>query len=147
MKQNLILTVMSLLQVLFMTFHLTDDTLRARAGTPEAMGSTFVAVPILVLWLYATLMLAERRSGHVIILVGSLFSVGMPVIHMMGPSGVAGRKPEGAYFFVWTLFALAVTGMFSLLLAADGLRSRQEASGGAPRKGENEQKPLPAPAS
>lgn len=135
MKQNPTLTVMSLLQILFMTFHLTDDTLRARAGTPEAMGSTFVAVPILVLWLYATLMFAGRRSGLVIILVGSLLSVGMPVIHMMGPSGVAGRKPEGAYFFVWTLFALSVTGMFSLLLAVDGLRSRQ----GASRGGRNQQ--------
>jgi hypothetical protein len=123
MKHNRILTVMSLVQVLFMTFHLTDDTIRARPGSPEAMGTTFVAVPILVFWLYATLLLGERRSGQVIILIGGLISVAMPVIHMMGPSGVARSNPEGAYFFIWTLFVLAVTGMFSFLLAADGLRS------------------------
>ncbi|HYX70488.1 MAG TPA: hypothetical protein VE825_15240 [Terriglobales bacterium] len=136
MRHNLTLTIMSLLQILLMTFHFTDDTLRSRAGTPEAMGSTFIAIPILVLWLYATLKFAERRSGLVIILVGSLLSVGMPVIHMMGPSGVAGRKPESAYFFVWTMFALGVTGMFSLLLAVDGLRSRQGASRSSPSQQE-----------
>jgi uncharacterized membrane protein YqiK len=31
-----------------------------------------VVVLILVVWLYGTLVLAERRSGHVIILVASL---------------------------------------------------------------------------
>jgi len=46
MKQNLMLIIMSLLSILFMTFHLTDDTLRARAGTPEAGGLTLIAVPI-----------------------------------------------------------------------------------------------------
>jgi hypothetical protein len=125
MTQNRILAVMSLLQIVFLMLHLTDDTLRARAGTPEAMGSTFVAVPVLVLWLYATLLLAERRSGLILILVLSLFSVGMPVIHMMGTYGVAGNKPEGAFRFVFGLFVLAVTGMFSMFLAADGLRARR----------------------
>ena len=123
MKQNRILVVMSLLQIVFLMLHLTDDTLRAKAGTPEAMGSTFIAVPILVLWLYATLLLVERRSGLVLILVLSVFSVGMPAIHMMGTYGVAGNKPDGAFGFVFGLFVLAVTGLFSALLAADGLRS------------------------
>jgi hypothetical protein len=54
-----------------MTFHLTGDTLRAQVGTTEAGGSTLVAVPILALWLYGTLVLAERQSGYVIMLIGS----------------------------------------------------------------------------
>ena len=48
MKHNLTLTITSLLSILFMTFHLADDTLHAKVGTAQAGGSTLVAVPILV---------------------------------------------------------------------------------------------------
>ena len=95
-----------------MTFHLTSDTLHAKVGTPEAGGSTLVAVPILVVWLYGTLVLAERRSGYVIMLVGSLLGLAMPVIHVMGAGGVFRgeiAKSSGAFLFVWTLHALGVT--------------------------------------
>ena len=121
MKPNMTLLLMSLLQVLFMTFHLTDDTLRARPGTVDAMGSTFVAVPVLVLFLYAALLLAERRSGLIIIVVQSVLSIGMPLLHMTGTFGVGGRQPS--FFFIWTMYVLEVAGLFSIFLAVDGLRS------------------------
>src|SRR6266704_3513016 len=38
MKHNLTLTITSLLSILFMTFHLTDDTLHAKVGTAQAGG-------------------------------------------------------------------------------------------------------------
>ena len=77
---------------------------------------------ILVVWLYGTLVLTERRSGHVIMLLGSLLASGVPVIHMMG-KGLGGEfaKSSGAFFFVWTLLALGVTGTFSVILSASGL--------------------------
>lgn len=124
MKNTLLLTITSLLSILFMTFHFTSDTLRARVGTPEAGGLTLVAVPILVVWLYGTLVLAERRSGHIIMLVGSLLALGMPVMHVMAAGGVFHgqlAKSNGDFVFVWTLHALGVTGMFSLILAVRGL--------------------------
>lgn len=126
MKRNRMLTIASLLSILFMTVHLTGDTIRARAGTPEAGGSTLVAVPILVIWLYGTLMLAERRSGHIIMLVGSLLAMSMPVFHVMGPGGVfTGQiaRSGPAFLFVWTLHAIGVTGMFSFILSVSGLWS------------------------
>jgi hypothetical protein len=126
MKETLILTIASLLAILFMTLHLTSDTIHARVGTPEAGGSTLVAVPILVVWLYGTLLLAERRSGYIIMLVGSLIALGVPVIHVMGAGGIfRGQiaKSSPAFLFVWTLHALAVTGMFSLILSVRGLWS------------------------
>jgi len=126
MKQNLMLTIASLLSILFMTLHLTSDTIHARVGTPEAGGSTLVAVPVLVVWLYGTLLLAERRSGYIIMLVGSLIALGVPVIHVMGAGGIfRGQiaKSSPAFLFVWTLHALAVTGMFSLILSVRGLWS------------------------
>jgi hypothetical protein len=128
MKDNVVLIVASLLSILFVTFHLTSDTVHARVGTPEAGGSTLILVPILAVWLYGTLVLAERRSGYIIMLVGSLLALGMPVVHVIGAGGVfrgAIAKSSPAFLFVWTLHVLGVTGMFSLILSARGLLSLQ----------------------
>lgn len=133
MKPSLTLTITSLLSILLMTFHMTHDTLRARSGSAEAGGLTFIMVPILVAWLYGTLLLAERRSGHIIMLVGSLLASLMPVFHLWGPGDVVRgefAKSAGAFFFVWTLMALGVTGMFSLILSVRGLWSLRQ---GQPR--------------
>jgi len=124
MKHKVTLTITSLLSILFMAFHLTDDILRGMA--PGGV-INLVVVLILVVWLYGTLVLAERRSGHVIILVASLLVSGIPVVHMMG-SGLVGGKianSSGAFFFVWTLIALGVTAIFSVILSARGLWSLQ----------------------
>jgi hypothetical protein len=126
MKHNLMLTIASLLTILLMTLHLTSDTIHARVGTPEAGGSTLVAVPILAIWLYGTLVLAERRSGLIIMLIGSLLALGMPVAHVMAAEGVfRGQiaRSSPAFLFVWTLHALGVLGMFSLILSVRALWS------------------------
>jgi hypothetical protein len=126
MKPNLMLTITSLLTILLMTLHLTSDTIHARVGTPEAGGSTLVAVPVLALWLYGTLVLGERRSGCIIMLVGSLIGLGMPVMHVMGAGGIfRGQiaRSSPAFLFVWTLHALGVMGMFSLILSVRALWS------------------------
>lgn len=124
MNNDRLLIIASVLSILFMTFHGAQDTLRARAGTAEAVGATFLAVPILVIWLYGTLVLTGRRSGYIIVIVESLFALSMPAIHM-GPSLTRGDVPGGAFLFVWTLMALGVTAMFSVILAARGLRTLQ----------------------
>jgi hypothetical protein len=116
MKQNFMLTITSLLTILLMTLHLTS----------EAGGLTLIAVPVLVVWLYGTLVLADRRSGYIIMLVGSLLAISMPIMHVMGPAGlfqgqIARSSP--AFLFVWALHLLGVTGMFSLILSLRGLWS------------------------
>ena len=126
MKLNLMLPIASLLLILLMTLHLTSDTVHARPGTPEAGGSTLVAVPILALWLCGTLLLAERRSGHIIMLIGSLIGIVVPVVHAMSPAGIfhgAIARSSPAFLFVWTLHALGVIGLFTFILAVRGLRS------------------------
>jgi hypothetical protein len=125
MKRNAMLTIASLLSILFTTFHLADDIIR---GMEKGGVSTLVAVPILVVWLYGTLVLAERRSGYVIILLGSLLGLAVPVIHMMGKGVGVGSNianSSGAFFFVWTLLALGVTALFSVILSVRGLWSPQ----------------------
>jgi hypothetical protein len=122
MKHNVMLTIASLLSVLFLTFHLSDDIVR---GMEKGGPITLAAIPVLVLWLYGTLVLAEQRSGYIIILLGSLLGLCIPIIHMMG-AGVGAqvaRSPSGGLFFVWTLIALGVTAPFSVILAARGLWS------------------------
>jgi hypothetical protein len=126
MKPNLMLPIASLLLILLMTLHLTSDTTHARAGSPEAGGSTLVGVPILAVWLYGTLLLAERRSGLIIMLVGSLIGIAMPVMHAMSPGGIfhgAIARSSPAFLFVWTLHALGVLGLFAFILAVRGLWS------------------------
>jgi hypothetical protein len=64
------LTIASLLSILFFTFHLADDIVR---GMEPGTLTNLTAVPIFVLWLYGTLVLAERRSGYIITLLGGSF--------------------------------------------------------------------------
>ena len=121
MRHNLMLTIASLLSVLLFSFHLADDIVR---GFEKGGVSNLTAVPIFVVWLYGTLVLAGRRSGYVIILLGSLLSLAVPILHMKGKgvgvaSGIA--NSSGGFFFVWTLIALGVTALFSVILSARGL--------------------------
>lgn len=131
MKNNHLLVIGSLLSILLMTLHLTSDAIHARAGTPEAGGSTLVVVPVLAILLYGTLLLSERRSGLVIMLVGSLLTMVMPVVHVMAPEGIfhgAIAKSNPAFLFVWTLHAMGLLGMFCFILSVRelwGLRRGQ----------------------
>jgi hypothetical protein len=124
MKHNRMLTIASLLSILFFTFHLADDIVR---GFEPGGVKNVIGVLIMVVWLYGTLVLAERRTGYIIMFLGSILGSGAPVLHMMG-SGLVGGKiadSSGIFFWVWTLLALQVTAIFSLILSARGLWSLQ----------------------
>ena len=126
MKNGAMLTMTSLLSILLFSFHLADDIVR---GLENGGLSNLTAVPIMVVWLYGTLVLAERRSGTIIVLLFSLLGSGIPVIHMMGKGiGIHARlaKYPGHFFFVWTLIALGVTTVFSVILAIRELRSLKQ---------------------
>jgi hypothetical protein len=120
MNRSILLTITSLLSILLMTFHLSDDIVR---GFEPGGVRNITGVLILVIWLYGTTVLAERRSGYIIILLGSILGSGVPVIHMIGKGLVGGRiaGSSGIYFWVWTLITLQVTAIFSLVLSACGL--------------------------
>lgn len=123
MKQNLQLTIFSLLSILFFTLHLADDIVR---GFEPGTLTNLTAVPIFVFWMYGTLVLAGRRSGYIITLLGGLFSLVVPLAHMRGKGvGVTSSlaNSSGHLFFVWTLFAIGVTGAFAVILSAHGLWS------------------------
>src|SRR5215475_3277145 len=125
MKNSRMLTIASLLSILLFTLHLADDIVR---GFEPGKLTNLLAVPILVFWLYGTLVLAERRSGYIITLLGGIFSLLVPIAHMRGKGvGVASSiaNSSGGFFFVWTLIAIGVTGFFAAILSARGLWSLQ----------------------
>ena len=70
------------------------------------------------------LVLDERKSGYITILIISILATGLPVIHMRGAGMAGGRiaNSSGAFFFVWTLVAIGVTSLFSAVLSARALR-------------------------
>jgi hypothetical protein len=117
MKHNTMLPIASLLSILLLTLHITDDIVR---GISKAESSN-IALLVLVVFLYGTLVLPERRWGHVIMLLVGLFAAATPVMHMRGAHYGEIANSPGGFFFVWTLWALGGLGGFTFILSARGL--------------------------
>lgn len=118
MKNDKLLTIMSLLSMLLMTLHITDDIVR---GISPAARNNVGAVVIFLVWVVGTLLLTERRSGYVIQLVGGVFAAAMPVLHMSGARYPAIATSPGGFFFIWVLIVVGVTGAFTVILSARAL--------------------------
>ena len=119
MKENVMLTIASLLSILLLTLHITDDIVR---GISKAEPSN-IALAVLVLLLYGTLVLTERRLGYVIMLLVGLFAAAMPVMHMRGAHyGEIAKSHRGLLLRLDTL-ALGGLGGFTFILSARGLWS------------------------
>jgi hypothetical protein len=119
MKPSVMLAVTSLISILLLSLHIAEDIVLGFSGGGL---ENLVGIAILVVYLCGTLLLSDRRTGLVIILLGSLIAAAIPVIHMTG-AGVGVKRSAGAFFFVWTLYALGVTGTFGVILSVRALRS------------------------
>jgi hypothetical protein len=128
MNPNRILTITSLLLIILAVAHLAQDVVY---GYEPGSINNLLIVPIAVVWLYGTLMLAERRPGYIINLLLSLFSLVVPLVHAQGKGfGVASRMAHttGHFFFVFSLFAIGVLGIFSAILSVRGLWSTRKSN-------------------
>lgn len=110
----------SLFSVLLLSFHFAQDALHAKTGSFEAGAGNLTAILILVVLLTGPALLAERRSGRIIMLFVALFAMGMPALHFT--LGHDWNKHNAALFFVWCLIALGINGLFSVVLWASELR-------------------------
>jgi len=117
MKPNVVLISASLLSLILLTLHITDDIVRGISNAEPAN----TALLVLVFFLYGTLVLSDRRSGHVIMLLVGLFAAAMPVLHMRGVHYAEIARSAGGFFFVWTLWALGGLGGLTVILSAQGL--------------------------
>jgi hypothetical protein len=130
MKENVTLTITSLLSILLFSFHWSDEISRGmESGTTSSLGG----IVILGVWLCGTLLLAGRRAGYIITLLGGILGVGVLVLHMGGNGMVGGRistNSTGAFFWVWTLITLGTVSIISVILAGRGLwRTRMGQAG------------------
>jgi len=124
-KQNDLLSATTIFSVILLALHISQDIVFGfdRGGLNQLVG-----VAILFVVLCGALLLRERASGKVIMLFGGVMAVAMMPLHMRN-----GLRPEfleksGALLFVWTLYVLGVTGMFSIVLAVQALRGRRAGS-------------------
>ncbi|HLW81210.1 MAG TPA: hypothetical protein VKS20_04130 [Candidatus Acidoferrales bacterium] len=130
MKHSVMLTIASLLSILLLLLHITDDIVR---GLDKVGPISNIALAVVAVLLYGTLVLAERRSGYTSTLVVGIFAVGMPAIHLRG-TGIANIvKTSGGFFFLFTLFALGVIGVFTIILSVRGLWNPQWGKSRAPK--------------
>ncbi|HKQ57839.1 MAG TPA: hypothetical protein VJY35_08210 [Candidatus Eisenbacteria bacterium] len=126
MKYDKALIIASLLSILLFSFHLADDIVR---GYEPGTLTNLPAVPIFVFWLYGTVVLAGRRWGYIITLLGGLFALLPTLAHMrgkgVGVTSIRLANTDGHFFFVWTLIAIGVTGLFSVIVSVHGLWSQR----------------------
>jgi len=132
MKPNVMLTITSLLTILFLTFHLSDEIARGMER-----GGLNMVIPVLIIagWLYGTLVLTERRSGYIIMLLVAIFGTGIPILHMSGVGLVGGKiaaESSGAFFWVWQNMTMCTISAFSLILAVRCLWNPQWGRSAAP---------------
>ena len=118
-RHDTLLVVTTLISLLLLTLHITDDIVR---GISKAEPSN-IALAVLVLFLYGTLVPSGRRWGYIIMLLIGLFAAAMPVVHMRGAHYPEIARSPGGFFFVWTLWALGGLGGLTFTLAARALWS------------------------
>lgn len=111
--------ILATLTILLLTAHVAQDV---AYGIEAGDISDFIAAVVAGVWLYATLALAGRRSGYILLLVGSFLAPVVPLSHMAGAAiAETIRASSGGAFFVWTLLALGVTSTLSFLASLAGL--------------------------
>ena len=88
MRNNVSLTVASLLTIILLTLHLTDDFLHLE---PPGRTGTLIVVCLLAAFLYGTVELAGRRSGYIITLLTSIAGVGCSSVTPRSRSWTSGR--------------------------------------------------------
>src|SRR5437016_7466706 len=113
------LTIASLLSIILLPFHIGGDV--ALGFDRGGSGLVFVVVPILLVVACGTLLLAERRSGHVIMFLGGLAALGMPIIHRNNGFTAAVAQSPGGRFFSWTRLCFGGTCGRAMILCVLGL--------------------------
>ncbi len=125
MKQRDLLSVTSMLSVLLLALHISQDIVFGfdPAGLHQLLG-----VAILLVVVCAAVLLRERPFGQGIMLLGGVLAAAMLPLHMRNGLRPEFLERDGALLFIWTLYVLGVTGGFSVILAVRALRHRRERS-------------------
>lgn len=121
MKQSHLLSGTSILSVLLLALHISQDIV---FGFDRAGLNHLVGVGLLLGIACGAVLLRERTSGTVIMLLGGLMAAAMLPLHMRNGFRPEFLEKSGALLFVWTLYLLGVIGSLSVILAIQMLRRR-----------------------
>ena len=116
MTRGALLTIASLLTVLFLTIHISDEIARGLE-----VGGLNMVIQVLVLagLVYGTLIL-RGRPAYTVMLIVAILGTGVPIVHMSGVGLVGGRiavDSAGSFFWVWQNIALCTISALSLPLS------------------------------
>lgn len=114
MKRNDLLAQMSLISLVLVSLHFPDDYVH---GFDKHVVANPYPILIFVVWACGLLLLRERLIGRIILLLGGIVAIAMPVIHLNGHFPPEFATSDGAYRFVWTLYAVGTTGSLTVILA------------------------------
>jgi hypothetical protein len=120
MTHNALLVVTSLLSNFLVLLHVSEDI--ARGFEPGGLKHIQTLLTMGV-WLYGTVALTGRKSGYIVMLLGSLLGTVVSLAHMRGAGLVGGRiaNSDGILLWVFTQILLGVVASVTVVLAAQGL--------------------------
>jgi hypothetical protein len=120
MTHNAILVATSLLSNFLVLLHVSDDIVRGFEPGGLKHIQTYLTMGV---WLYGTVALTGRRSGYIVMLLGSLLGTVVSIAHLRGVGLVGGRiaNSDGMLLWVFTQLLLGVVASVSVVLAAQGL--------------------------
>jgi|SRR6185503_9403343 len=126
MKKNDTLAWLSLISLVLVLMHLPDDYVH---GFDQTVVNTPYPILIFVMWACGLLLVRDRLIGRIILLLGGIIAVAMPVIHLRGHFSPNFATSDGAYRFIWTLYAVGTTGALTVIFALRELLTRRPSSG------------------
>ena len=129
MKRNDLLAQMSLLSLILVLLHLPDDYVH---GFDKHVVANPYAILIFVVWACGFLLLRDRLIGRIILLLGGIVAVAMPVMHLNGHFSPEFATSNGAFRFIWILYAVGTTGALTVILAVRELLGRRSSPGSQP---------------
>ena len=110
MTNNRLLKITSVLSVVLLILHVAGDI-----SLGYEKGSVYPVIPIAVVFLVGSTILADHISGRIIMFLGGIASALMPVLHWK-LYAVADRGALG-YWFAAIVLGMGVTGVFGAILA------------------------------
>jgi hypothetical protein len=119
MKPKDVLTITSVVSIVLLSLHVSDDIAH---GFDAAGLINFIGIVALAGFLYATLIFRERLAGRIVMLLVAIFALAMPILHLRSPRINEIAQASGGLVFVWTLWALGITGLVGIALAIPEFR-------------------------
>jgi len=117
-----LLAAMSLTSLVLLSVHVADDYIQGfdKHVVNNPYGILFFVVVGCGIFLFR-----ERVIGQVILLLGGVVAIAMPIMHLNGHFPADFARADGAFRFIWTLYAIVTIGSLTVILAARELFTRR----------------------